>query len=212
MCRRCFRIRSRCAIIGATGHRRADANRARPRASTVTVERSSPRAAATSRIELAQLVDRGVDQYVVLGAGLDTFAYRNPYPQLRVFEIDHPATQAWKREHLTSAGIAGTGVDGVRADRLRTRPPGRCACARRIRQRPSGILRLARRGRVSATGCGVRDAAVHRVVRAGHDDRLRLFDAARSTAAAPASAIRRDRRTSGRCRRTVADVLRTARS
>ena len=45
-------------------------------------------------------------QYLVLGAGLDTFAYRNPFEQLQVFEVDHPATQAWKREHLATAGIA----------------------------------------------------------------------------------------------------------
>ena len=44
-------------------------------------------------------------QYVLLGAGLDTFAYRNPYPDLRVFEVDHPATQAWKRDLLTAAAI-----------------------------------------------------------------------------------------------------------
>jgi methyltransferase (TIGR00027 family) len=58
--------------------------------------------------ELANAVARGVRQYVVLGAGLDTFAYRNPYADLglRVFEVDHPATQAWKREQLASAGIA----------------------------------------------------------------------------------------------------------
>ena len=56
--------------------------------------------------QLAQMVDRGIGQYVVLGAGLDTFAYRNPYPQLRVFEVDHPATQAWKRERLSSTSIA----------------------------------------------------------------------------------------------------------
>jgi len=37
---------------------------------------------------------------VILGAGLDTFAYRNPYPRLRVFEVDHPATQGDKRAHL----------------------------------------------------------------------------------------------------------------
>jgi len=55
--------------------------------------------------QLAQLVDRGVDQYVVLGAGLDTFAYRNPYRQLRVFEVDHPATQYWKRQRLAAAAI-----------------------------------------------------------------------------------------------------------
>ena len=56
--------------------------------------------------ELAHAVAHGVTQYVVLGAGLDTFAYRNPHPELRVFEVDHPATQAWKREQLQAAGIA----------------------------------------------------------------------------------------------------------
>lgn len=48
----------------------------------------------------------GVRQYVVLGAGLDTFAYRNPFTEVRVFEVDHPATQEWKRERLKAAGIA----------------------------------------------------------------------------------------------------------
>ena len=49
---------------------------------------------------LRKAVERGVEQYVLLGAGLDTFAYRNSYAQLRVFEVDHPATQQWKRELL----------------------------------------------------------------------------------------------------------------
>ena len=49
---------------------------------------------------LGHAVTDGVRQYVLLGAGLDTFAYRNPYPQLRVFEVDHPATQEWKRDLL----------------------------------------------------------------------------------------------------------------
>ena len=65
--------------------------------------------AARSRFaedELAHAVAHGVKQYVVLGAGLDTFAYRNPHPGLRVFEVDHPATQAWKRERLQAGGIA----------------------------------------------------------------------------------------------------------
>jgi methyltransferase (TIGR00027 family) len=48
---------------------------------------------------------RGTRQLVVLGAGLDTSAYRNPHIDLRVFEVDHPATQAWKRERLRAAGI-----------------------------------------------------------------------------------------------------------
>lgn len=55
--------------------------------------------------ELARGVAAGVRQYVVLGAGLDTFAYRNPFSALRVFEVDHPSTQAWKRRALTTAGI-----------------------------------------------------------------------------------------------------------
>jgi len=56
--------------------------------------------------ELASAYARGVRQYVVLGAGLDTFAYRNPHAALRVFEVDHPATQEWKREQLLAAEIA----------------------------------------------------------------------------------------------------------
>jgi methyltransferase (TIGR00027 family) len=55
--------------------------------------------------ELARAVAQGVKQYVVLGAGLDTFAYRNPHAGLRVFEVDHPDTQAWKREQLQEARI-----------------------------------------------------------------------------------------------------------
>ena len=55
---------------------------------------------------LGRAVETGVRQYVLLGAGLDTFAYRNPYPQLRVFEVDHPATQQWKRDLLQRNGIA----------------------------------------------------------------------------------------------------------
>jgi len=58
--------------------------------------------------QLARAIERGTRQYVILGAGLDTFAYRNPHPQpdLRVFEVDYPATQEWKRERLATAGIA----------------------------------------------------------------------------------------------------------
>ena len=54
---------------------------------------------------LARALERGVSQFVVLGAGLDTFAYRNPYDAVRVFEVDHPATQEWKRGLLSAAGI-----------------------------------------------------------------------------------------------------------
>jgi len=56
---------------------------------------------------LAAAVERGVRQLVVLGAGLDTYAYRSPWGErVRRFEVDDPATQAWKRARLTHAGIA----------------------------------------------------------------------------------------------------------
>ena len=55
--------------------------------------------------ELAKAHSAGIRQYVVLGAGLDTFAYRNPFSDLQVFEVDHPATQAWKRIRLREASI-----------------------------------------------------------------------------------------------------------
>lgn len=50
---------------------------------------------------------RGLTQYVILGAGLDTFAYRHPdlAATLRVFEVDHPTTQAWKRARLQAMKI-----------------------------------------------------------------------------------------------------------
>src|SRR5450631_3487729 len=67
--------------------------------------------AARSRFSedmLSACVARGVRQIVVLGAGLDTFSLRNPHASrgVRVFEVDHPATQAWKRERLKQAGLA----------------------------------------------------------------------------------------------------------
>ncbi len=50
----------------------------------------------------------GIRQYVILGAGLDTFAYRQPeaLTGLSIFEVDHPATQAWKKARLAELGIA----------------------------------------------------------------------------------------------------------
>ena len=67
--------------------------------------------AARSRFSedaLAACVARGVRQIVILGAGLDTFSLRNPFADagVRVFEVDYPATQAWKRERLKEAGLA----------------------------------------------------------------------------------------------------------
>jgi methyltransferase (TIGR00027 family) len=67
--------------------------------------------AARSRIAedaLSKAVERGISKIVILGAGLDTFALRSPYGarQIRIYEVDHPATQAWKRERLAQAQLA----------------------------------------------------------------------------------------------------------
>jgi methyltransferase (TIGR00027 family) len=55
---------------------------------------------------VAEQAGRGASQYVLLGAGLDTFAQRRPdvAARLRVFEVDQPEPQAWKRRRLTEAG------------------------------------------------------------------------------------------------------------
>ena len=57
--------------------------------------------------QLRLAVGQGISQYVILGAGLDSFAYRCPdlMRELQVYEIDHPASQAWKRRRLTELGI-----------------------------------------------------------------------------------------------------------
>jgi methyltransferase (TIGR00027 family) len=56
---------------------------------------------------VAAALAEGVRQVVVLGAGLDTYACRQPAIEgLRVFEVDHPATQVWKKECLAAASIA----------------------------------------------------------------------------------------------------------
>jgi len=56
---------------------------------------------------VVEQADRGVRQYVILGAGLDTFAQRRPEvaANLTVFEVDQPGTQAWKRQRLVELGF-----------------------------------------------------------------------------------------------------------
>ncbi|NHO32761.1 class I SAM-dependent methyltransferase [Acetobacter fallax] len=64
--------------------------------------------AARSRIAedaLAEAVQRGVRQVVILGAGLDTFGLRNPWPNVQVFEVDQVALQGFKRERIAAAAL-----------------------------------------------------------------------------------------------------------
>jgi methyltransferase (TIGR00027 family) len=57
--------------------------------------------------ELVRVIDDGTSQYIILGAGLDSFAYRRPdlLRTLDVYEVDHPASQAWKRKRVEELGI-----------------------------------------------------------------------------------------------------------
>jgi methyltransferase (TIGR00027 family) len=59
---------------------------------------------------LFEAMKRGITRYVVLGAGLDSFAWRRAdlADKLEVYEIDHPASQDWKRARLRDLGIAST--------------------------------------------------------------------------------------------------------
>jgi methyltransferase (TIGR00027 family) len=56
---------------------------------------------------MAESLARGIGQYIILGAGLDTFGYRQPSwaKSLHVFQVDHPATQRWKRAKLAAATV-----------------------------------------------------------------------------------------------------------
>jgi methyltransferase (TIGR00027 family) len=56
---------------------------------------------------VVERADQGVGQYVLLGAGLDSFAQRRPEiaSRLRVFEVDKPGSQGWKRQRLTELGF-----------------------------------------------------------------------------------------------------------
>jgi methyltransferase (TIGR00027 family) len=78
---------------------------------------------------LARAAGAGVTQYVILGAGLDSFAYRDGAGRVRVFEVDHPASQQVKRAALAAAGIEVPGsVRFVPAD-LAVDPLARCLAA-----------------------------------------------------------------------------------
>ena len=56
---------------------------------------------------LSAAVEKGIRQIVILGAGLDTFALRNPHgAKVHIYEVDHPATQAGKRQRLAQTQVA----------------------------------------------------------------------------------------------------------
>ena len=134
-------------IIGTEGRRWLEEN---PASQDIAWVRATRSILATrcrlSEEELRRAVGRGTTQYVVLGAGLDTSAYRLPEftDQLTVFEVDEPATQAWKLARLEEAGIPlpdnlrFVPVDFSKARCGRPLPPPASTAQR-------GILQLARR-------------------------------------------------------------------
>jgi len=103
-----------CVIIEQELVKLYDSERAALHPNQATALASSMRARASSILararyaedSLEQAVRQGVKQYIILGAGMDTFAFRRPemLEQIQVFEVDHPATQAFKRRRLAELG------------------------------------------------------------------------------------------------------------
>lgn len=91
-----------------------DGWQARPDMEPTRTRRMRASIAARARFVEDLVIDqaaRGVTQYVILGAGLDTFAQRRPASaaKVRIFEVDQPDTQAWKKKRLAELGL---GVPG----------------------------------------------------------------------------------------------------
>jgi methyltransferase (TIGR00027 family) len=95
-------------LLDDDGRQMLEANPARVREPDIVALRS--RVVLRSRFaeeRMAEAVRRGVRQCVILGAGFDSFAYRQPdwARRLRIYEVDHHATQAEKRRRLQKAGV-----------------------------------------------------------------------------------------------------------
>ena len=106
-------------IVGDASPYQADAVRAGSHGTTGFHYRWNM--AARSRYAEDTLADRraghGVRQYVLLGAGLDTFALRNPFDDVIVYEVDTPASQGWKLDRLAQMNVASPhGVRYVSCD------------------------------------------------------------------------------------------------
>ena len=120
-------------------------------------------------------IARGVRQVVVLGAGLDTFAYRvEPVEGLRVTEVDHPATQAEKRRRLAAAGIAAPSHVVYAGCDFETEDLAGALRARRVRRRAAEFLPLARRRPLSHRAGDFRHARLYRQIAGRRRSRIRL--------------------------------------
>ena len=165
------------AVLGPEADAMINAVAADPAQRQMSVFMAARSRFAEDSLDLA--VARGVRQVVILGAGLDTFSLRNPHAGLglRVFEVDHPATQAWKRDRLGQANLAipatltFTPVDFTRQDLAKELAGAGFRC------RPAGVFYLARGGAVSETRSHFVDPAIHCRL-AWRRSRVRLLRAA----------------------------------
>ena len=146
--------------------------RARRHASRTAPARSARRswhAPVISTTSCAEQAGGRRRQYVILGAGLDTFAQRHPDVAARIFEVDQPGTQEWKRRRLAEKGYPPPGACG--SCRSTSRPAvmvGRVAGQRFRRDQASG-RRVDRRLHVPDQGGDGGDAAPSRRAGAGFD-------------------------------------------
>jgi methyltransferase (TIGR00027 family) len=94
-----------------------------------------------ARVAERELARAATDQYVILGAGLDSFAHRSPLAEsVHVFEVDHPATQAAKRERLATLRLEPRGtVSYVPVDFERDELIGALRTAGLDRDRPATV-------------------------------------------------------------------------
>ena len=156
---------------------------------------------------LARAVDMGMRQYVLLGAGLDTFGCRNPYAGLRVFEVDHPATQAWKRDLLGRSGIpVPESLTFAPVDFENQMLSAQLAAAGFDFDAPAFFGWLGRSSLSDARGLSG-DAGVYRWSPGGKRCDPRLRAAARGTPSAGENGPRRPGKASATCRRAVSAFL-----
>jgi methyltransferase (TIGR00027 family) len=90
-------------IIGRDARKLLDGWAASPQRRMMRLFIAARHRVADEKLMLA--IGRGVRQVVILGAGLDTTALRADTDDVRYFEVDHPATQAWKRRQLADEGL-----------------------------------------------------------------------------------------------------------
>ena len=171
-------IRSRCAFWARTPSRRRRGEGGPARRGLALVHRRAQplrrggRATGDRRGRAADRRARRRARHVRLSA-------RSRAEGLRVFEVDHPATQAEKRRRLAAAGIAAPAASHVRPLRFRARRDSARSARGRFRSGPARLLPLARRRSLSHGERDFRDARLHRETAGRRRSRVRLRQSGR---------------------------------